>query len=282
SGLLEDPLTPFMSWIYVLAVALIFYTSVHFGVAQALFAASGFLTLVMVGSVFRSEEAMRSLGSELPLDLFLFFSLATLPGLIVEIYEGGVRWLEEERTALKRKIQGLNVKLSEASSARRAQETAKPLVDEQKWNRRGLALADAARRTLASGTIGEVLEALGDAFSITLSPSALIVARADKTGALVVSRAEPDGTLAGQRLDADDPALREAVRAARPHVPASPLQVGKTMAANLLVPVIANRSLVAVVGLTFDQAAGELKDEQDCTAVLSTFAQEVIVRSGLA
>jgi len=279
AGLLEDPMTPFRSPTYVVAVAAIYYVSVQWGIVQGLFLSSGFLTLLLVSSVFRSPEVVTSLVAELPLDVFLFVTLAVLPGLMVEIYEGGVRVLIEQRAALQRKVRVLDAKLGDLARQKKGQDGPK-LVDEKKMARRAGLLLDGVRRLVAARTVDDVTTARPDDLAGAFEPRVFFLAKPDCSGDFGVAKTLPEGALQGvSSFPASSPLIREAVKAGRPVGLQQPLEVSPDLSVNIVVPLVVNRSLMAVVGMSLESY--DLKDDLEFAQVLVTFGQEVISRFGL-
>jgi hypothetical protein len=273
-GMLEHPMTPFQSPVYILAVALTFAMSTQFGVQEGVFVGSGFLTLILVSSMFRSDEALGELVRELPVDLFLFGGVAVLPGFLVEMYSAATKDMEEERAVLRERNRHLAAKLQEASR-KKAEASAVP-VDEARWNKRGNVLADMVRRMAGAQAQGEVVEAFADAIEAALAPSTRFLAVPDGRGGLALSRTPEGGP---EVLDPEDPAVREVVKAAKPLGWPQPREIGSGLPATLLVPVLVKGSLVALVGLV--PSAPSPKEDLDMVTVMAHLAQEVCARFGL-
>lgn len=278
-GAMESSMLPFESPVYIAAAALTYAASVHWGLFDGIFVATGVVALLFLGSIFRTEASLFSFMSELPADLVLFAALGVLPGLAVELFAGSTRELDGERAMARRRIAELNTKLQLLGKEKRAQAD-NSKSDDGRWNRRGNQLGDAGRRMVAAESVTEVLEILGGALNDALQPAGFFLAVADGTGGLTVSRVEPAPDIEPGPVPADDATLREVVRAGKPMTFAAASAIGQDgLSANVLVPVLVNKQIIALVGMEMPDATA--KEELDYITVVAHFAQEVSARFGL-
>lgn len=277
-GVMETSMTPFESPVYIGAMALTYTASVQWGLMDGAFVAAGVISLLFGSSIFRTDAAPVSFLAELPADVLLFGALGLLPGLAVEIMSTSTRELEAERGPLRRKIAELQNKLMQVGKEKRAQ--ADTPRDEGRWNRRGNQLVDASRRMVASESLTEVLEILSGTLVDALQPGRSFIAVANGEGGLAVSRVDPPIEVDPVPIPADDPALKDLVKGGRPAAFAAAVTVGPdALGANILVPVLLNRNLIALIGLEVPEPSA--KDELDFVTILTHFAQEVSTRFGL-
>ena len=279
-GIFENSMAPFQSVVYIAAAALTYAASVNWGLMDGVFVASGTVALLMLASIFRSKEpGLYNFIQELPADVGLFYGLGVIPGLAVELFAGSMREADAERVIVRRRISELNSKLQVVAREKKAAaDTTK--VDEGKLNRRGNQLAETARRMVSAESVTEVLEALSGTLYDALQPARFFLAVADGTGGLAVSRVEP--ALEGEpaSIPAEEPALRDAIRAGKPITLPALSSIGPDqLPANLLVPVLVGKQVIALIGMELPEASA--KEELDFTIVLAHLAQEVTSRFGL-
>lgn len=278
-GVMESGMQPFESPVYIAAAALTYVASTQWGLWDGLFVACGVFTVLVMGSIFRTDASLYSFMSEMPADFVLFFALGILPGFAVELYSGNTREIDAERANLRKKIAELNTRLAQVSKDKRAAADAnKP--DEGKWNRRGNQLGDAGRRMVAADSLTEVLETLGSTLYDSLQPERFFLAVSNGLGGLQVSRVEPAPENDLDQIAAEDAILKDVARAGKPLVLAAPGAIGSDgLSANVFVPVIVNKQLIALVGLEVSEQAA--KEELDFVTIVAHLAQEVSGRFGL-
>lgn len=277
-GVMESSMTPFESPVYIGAMALTYAASVQWGLMDGVFVAAGVIALLLASSIFRSDASLVSFLSELPADVLLFGSLGLLPGLAVEIMGTSTKELEAERGPLRRKISELQNKLMAVGKEKRAQ--ADTQKDDGRWNRRGNQLVDASRRMVAAESLTEVLEILSGTLEDALQPGRSFIAVANGEGGLAISKVEPPIEVDPVPIPADDPVVKDLVKGGRPAAFAQSTAVGPdALSANILVPVLLNRQLIALIGLEVPEPSA--KDELDFVTILTHFAQEVSARFGL-
>lgn len=278
-GALESSMMPFESPVYIAAAALTYAASVHWGLFDGIFVATGVMALLFLGSIFRTEASLYSFMAELPADLLLFSVLGVLPGLAVELFAGSTRDLDADRATAKRRISELNTKLQIVGKDKRAQAD-NTKMDDGRWNRRGNQLGDAGRRMVAAESVTEVLDIVAAALNDSLQPEKFFLAVADGSGGLVLSRVEPAPETEPGPIAADDATLREVVRTGKPMTFASASAIGQDgLCANVLVPVLVNKQIIALVGLEMPETTA--KEELDFVTVVAHLAQEVSGRFGL-
>ena len=279
-GVFESSMAPFQSPVYIAAAALTYAASAQWGLMDGIFVATASFVLLMLSSIFRSHEpGLYNFVSEVPADVLLFAGLGILPGFAVELFAGSTRDLDSERAVVRRKISELNTKLQQVSKEKKAASD-NTKVDEGKLNRRGNQLGDVSRRMVAAESVTEVLEALGGTLFDALAPARFFLAVADGSGGMTVSRIEPSQAGEPALLPAEEPALRDATRAGKPAVLPSAIQIGPdALTANVLVPVLVNKQLIALIGLELPDFSA--KDELDFITVVAHLAQEVSSRFGL-
>lgn len=278
-GLSESGMQPFESPVYIAAAALTYAASALWGLFDGIFCSVGILTLLAMGSIFRTDASFVSFLAEVPADLALFLSLGILPGLAVELYAGAARDVDAERAVQRKKIAELNTKLTLVGREKKAQAD-NTKNDDGRWNRRGNQLGDAGRRMVAAESLTEVLEILGATLNDGLQPSRFFLAVSDGSGGLSVSRVEPPPEGEPGAIAADDAMLREVARAGKPLTFAAASAVGQDgLAANVLVPVMVNKQVLALVGMEMPDATA--KEELDFITIVAHLAQEVSGRFGL-
>jgi hypothetical protein len=276
AGVTEHPMTPFRSPIYVLAVLVTFFISVQRGAIEAMFLSTGFITLLLLGSAFRSEESLLAFGEELPLDMFLFYSIAILPGFIVSLYESGLVEVEEQKVAGTRHVKSLSARLIELGQFKKKIEFAGQL-DDGKGNRRGSALADLTRSMLAAKDVNEAALALGASLKTGLDPDQLFVAVAEDDGfrILMCTREDREGTVIGR----DESAVMDTTGTGKIQLLGSPRTVGPGLDCNLLFPINANRAIVAMVGL--DAPTMNDREDLEFVGVTVKIAEGILGRLGI-
>ena len=278
-GLSESSMEPFQSPVYIAATALTYAASTHWGLMDGVFTAVGILALLMFGSIFRTDASFFSFMQELPADFVLFLTLGLLPGLAVELFAGSTKDIDGERAVLRKRISDLNTKLQIVGKEKRAAAD-NTKVDDGKWNRRGNQLGDAGRRMVAAESLTEVLEILASSLYDGLTPEKFFLAVADGSGGLAISRIEPAPDAEPGAIPAEDAMLREAARSGKPMTFGAPSSIGPDgLTANVLVPIVVNKQVLALVGLEMSDAAA--KEELDFITVVAHFAQEVSGRFGL-
>lgn len=278
-GVTESGMQPFESPVYIAAAALTYVASAQWGMWDGLFVACGVFTILLMGSIFRTDASLYSFFSEMPADFVLFFALGILPGFAVELWAGNTREIDAERANIRKKIADLNVKLAQVSKEKRAQaDQNKP--DEGKWNRRGNQLGDAGRRMVAAESQAEVLDVFGSTLYDSLQPERFFLAVSNGMGGLQVNRVEPAMDQDLDQIAAEDQILKDVARSGKPLVLAGPSSIGPDgLSANVFVPVIVNKQVLALVGLELSEQAA--KEELDFVTIVAHLAQEVSARFGL-
>lgn len=275
AGVVEDQMAPFASVLYMLVQLLIFHASLYRGIVSGIFLSTGFLSLVVMGSMFRPLDQQMTFRSELLLDALLFYSLAILPGFFVLFYKQGLEELRDEATRENAKIRALKVQAQEMAEKKRATSYGDG-GDERLDVRRGNSVAEVMRNGVQARSRMDLVEILARAVSNGAESDSVAMVRPGADGSLQVTALRPPCSVEGV-IPVDSPILRLLGDGSRAVSLPAPQAILAGLDADVLLPIHAGGQVLGVVTVKHARNC-DVEFENKYLAMMHKISQGLVTR----
>lgn len=270
--LTKDEMVPFRSTGFVLGAGGVFYMAFAHGTRQALYLASGVLTLILMVWMDVGKMTPFAMALQLPLVGMFLVGLCVLPNILPWQYEEEIEQLAGKNRELDKTLTRLREQYNRIQQQEIIEKTALAKQEQIRVSSRSAFLNSFARELLQASSNRELLNLLFHNMTrlLQLEECVMFLVGEDATEAMAVRALHPKhDQIENTRVALEQPLIAQVLATKKSVSSVPPAPLTDVVQSRLLMPIVSADSVIALFSLGAPKNADLMPDDAEFVAVLA-------------